>query len=164
MTDKIIFLDIDGPVIPYRCALLEGQTKIMTLFDPVAVGMLNHLCSEYGARIVIHSSWVRIMGGKETYDHCVSQGLKAEHFHEDAYCDENIVWRYTRVAEWLNRHPEVIMYAILDDEPWQDDMDETVPYPDGIQDHLVLVSYYQGFLFDKYNDTLAKLRSPSADL
>jgi hypothetical protein len=154
---KILFLDIDGPMIPYRAMLLEGQTRVMTLFDPIAVGIINHLCKEYGWKIVLHTSWVKIEGGQYTKDHCVKQGIKAEHFHEDAWCDEYINWRYTRVAEWLARHPEVKTYVIVDDEPFAPDQhDIEIPYPDDIVDHIVLVNYYQGLLFSTYNEIRSK--------
>lgn len=155
---KIIFLDIDGPMIPYRAMLLEGQTRVMTLFDPVAVGMLNHLCSEHGYRIVLHTSWIRIMGGDVTMAHCVKQGIKAEHFHSDPYCKEDLHWRYDRVAEWLNRHPETDNYVILDDEPFQYGDDNLIKYPDGMSLHHILVNYYTGFMFSTYNDVLAMMK------
>lgn len=155
---KIIFLDIDGPMIPYRCLLLEGQTRVMTLFDPVAVGMLNHLCKKHGYKIVLHTSWVRIMGGKETLSHCVSQGIKPENFHEDAFCAEHIIWRYDRVAEWLIRHPETENYCILDDEPFQYGDDGEYKYPESMSLHHILVNYYVGFMFSTYNDVLAMMK------
>lgn len=155
MSDKIVFLDIDGPMIPYRCLVMPGQTGIMTIFDPVAVSLLNHLCEEHGWKIVLHTSWVRIMGGEETFKHCVQQGIKAQHFHSDAFCDENIHWRYTRVAKWLEQHPEVTQYAMLDDEPYQFDMDGGAKHPEGMSKHLVLINYYRGFMYEDLMEVLA---------
>jgi len=161
---KIIFLDIDGPMIPYRAMFLPGQTRVMTVFDPIAVSFINNLCKEHGWKVVLHSSWIRIMGGEYTLNHCINQGIKAEHFHADAYCDENINWRYTRVAKWLKDHPEVTEYAIVDDEPYQDDIEySSVAYPDGMSLHMVLVHYYNGFLFSTYNDILAQGKSEAPD-
>lgn len=162
-TSKIIFVDIDGPMIPYRCLFLPGQTRVMTLFDPVAVSLLNHLCEDNDFKIVIHSSWVRIMGGKPTFNHCVSQGIKPEHFHEDAWCNEDINWRYTRVAEWLSRHPEITEYVILDDDPYQDDLFGGFPHPEGMVLRLILINYYEGFVFKHHNDVLSILRDKSSD-
>lgn len=156
MTDKIIFLDIDGPVIPYRAMFLPKQSAPMEVFDPVAVSLLNHLCEENGWKIVLHTSWVQIFGGEYTHKHCINQGIHAGNFHADAWCDENINWRYTRVAKWLNEHPDVTKYAIVDDEPWQEEA--MGDYPTGMQDHLILVNYYQGFMFSTYNDILAQAK------
>lgn len=165
MTDKIIFLDVDGPMIPYRAMFLPGQTRVMTVFDPIAVSFINNLCEEHGWKVVLHSSWIRIMGGEYTLAHCIHQGIKAEHFHTDAYCNENLNWRYTRVANWLNKHPDVTEYAIVDDEPYMDDIyDEANPYPEGMSLHMVLVNYYQGFLFSTYNDILAQSKPETPDV
>lgn len=156
---KIIFLDIDGPMIPGRAYLMpkgnlpyEGVLAgIKADFDPIAVSMLNNICELYDWKIVLHTSWVRIVGGKTTYDHCVSQGLKLEHFHEDAWCDEQENWRYTRVAKWLEAHPGVTQYAILDDEPYQADLVNFGPHPEGIEKHLILIDFDDGLLMKHYN-------------
>lgn len=161
---KIIFLDIDGPMIPYRCLLLPGQTPVMTLFDPVAVSLLNDLCEKNHFKIVLHTSWVRIMGGKPTHEHCIKQGIKAEHFHEDAWTDENIIWRYTRVAEWLERHPEITEYCMVDDDPYQADVYSDHPHPEGMSLRMVLVNYYVGFMFQTYIDIMAILKDENEEL
>lgn len=149
---KILFLDIDGPMIPGRCYTMPGQTKpIVKTFDPVAVGILNNLCQRKGWRIVLHTSWIRVFGSQETYDHCIAQGLKPQYFHKDAWCDEKIAWRYTRIAKWLIEHPEITKYKILDDKPYSVDIDlyEAVlkyPHPEDMEDHLVLVNFYDGII------------------
>jgi hypothetical protein len=155
-SQKILFLDIDGPMIPYRCLVMPKQTPIMTLFDPVAVSLLNHLCDEHGWEIVLHSSWVRIEGGEKTHQHCIDQGIERQHFHQDAWCNEHIDWRYSRVAEWLSRHPEVDKYVMVDDEPYAPDECKEFEHPVGMSSRLVLVNYYDGFLFSTYNDIKAK--------
>lgn len=149
---KILFLDIDGPMIPGRAYTMPGQTKgIVKTFDPVAVGILNRICQDKGWRIVIHSSWLKVFGEKETYDHCIAQGLKPQYFHKDAWCDENIHWRYTRVAKWLAEHPEIKRYHILDDEPYAIDIDlyeavQKYPHPEDMEKHLILVDFWDGII------------------
>lgn len=147
---KVIFLDIDGPVIPSRAFALPGQTLPFTEFDPCCVGILNRLCDELGYKIVLHTSWIkpRIKGGRGTFDHCVRQGIKMEHFHEDAWCDEYIDWRYTRIHEWLQRHPEVTDYIIFDDEPYN--IDRSGVDHGYLADHLYLVDYDIGITPDMY--------------
>ncbi len=143
-------------MIPYRAMFLPGQTTPMEVFDPVAVSLLNNLCSRHGWKIVLHTSWVRILGGEYTQAHCIVQGIKSEHFHHDSYCNENINWRYSRVADWLNKHPEVTEYAIVDDEPYQDDLFGGYKYPEGMSLHMILVNYYVGFTYETYNNILAQ--------
>lgn len=157
-SQKILFLDIDGPMIPYRCLVMPGQTPVWSVFDPVAVSLVNHLCEEHGWKIVLHSSWVRIEGGEKTHQHCVNQGILRDHFHEDAWCKEYIGYRYSRVAEWLSRHPEVSTYVMVDDEPYAPDRFAEFKHPEGMASRLVLVDYYDGFLFSTYNDIKSKDR------
>jgi len=148
---KIIFLDIDGPMIPYKAMWLTGQTPIMTKFDPIAVGMLNNLCKAHGWKIAIHSSWIRVHRPEFVLSHCISQGIKAEHFHEDYTCDDSIHWRYTRVAKWLKDHPDVEDYVILDDEPYKWDDNKDNPHPQDMSLHIIDISYYEGFLLSDHD-------------
>jgi hypothetical protein len=149
---KIIFLDIDGPMIPGRAYTIAGHTKPLVMkFDPVAVGLLNNFCRTRNWQIVIHSSWVRIMGGMKTYEHCLAEGLDKELFHKDAYCDENENWRYTRVAKWLHEHPETTHYLILDDEPYKVDLVTKYPHPEDMEKHLVLIDFEEGMLTSTIN-------------
>jgi hypothetical protein len=153
---KILFLDIDGPMIPGRAYKLPNQTKpfVMT-FDPVAVSIINNVCQQEGYQIILHSSWVRIYGGQETYDHCITQGLKPESFHEDKWTGENENWRYNRVAHWLADHPEVTDYIILDDEPYEPDRSlDPINHPKDMEDHLMLIDFDDGLLMTHWRRML----------
>jgi hypothetical protein len=131
-------------MIPGRAHTLPGQTKpIVKKFDPCAVGLLNNWCETRDWKIVIHSSWIKFAGGQETYNHCVTEGLDPKYFHEDAWCKEDINWRYTRVAEWLHRHPEITHFMILDDEPYRGDLNG-INHPINLRDRLVLVDFQDG--------------------
>lgn len=122
---KALFLDLDGVLLPGRAYMLPNQTKpIVTTFDPCAVAMLNEACRKQKRKIVLHTSWIRTGfwqigrdGPGDVHDHCITQGVNPDHFHEDAYCCRDIHWRYQRIDEWLARHPEVTDYVILDDVP-----------------------------------------------
>jgi hypothetical protein len=152
MVAKILFIDIDGPLIPGRAYNMANQTRpLVKTFDPCAVGLLNRWCQEKGWRMVIHSSWLRVFGEQETYDHCIEQGLKPQYFHKDAWCDGEIHWRYTRVAKWLAQHPEVTRYHMLDDEPYSVDIDlykavQDYPHPEDMEKHLILVDFFDGIV------------------
>lgn len=123
---KVLFLDIDGVVLPGRAYMLPNQTKpVVKTFDPCAVSMINEACRKQNRKIVIHSSWIRYFWGDDlegdVHGHCIAQGIDGSLFHEDLYCNRDIHWRYDRVAEWLARHPEVTDFCIVDDEPDPDD-------------------------------------------
>lgn len=156
--NQILFLDIDGPMIPYRAAWLPEQTPVMTKFDPIAVAMINKLCEKRPElKIVLHSSWVYINGGEETLRHCINQGIKKEYFYEaDPFVKEDIHWRYNRVAEWLERHPEVTGYVIIDDTAYEKDTGG-MQHPQEMNSRLVLIDYNDGITTDKYSDIMEVL-------
>ena len=148
---RVLFLDIDGVILPDRARHLAGQTKpIMKMFDPCAVGLLNQACHQRKFKIVIHSSWVRYWqpsdGASSVRDWCVGQGIKKGHFHEEAQCDPNIHWRYDRIDDWLSRHKEVSRYLILDD----DKPDDGWPR----KKHLLLTNENEGITMEVYRQLL----------
>lgn len=156
---KIIFLDIDGPMIPQRAFLLSGHFTEAALpwdvskFDPIAVAMLNTLCDRYGWKIVIHSSRIKFEGGKKTFLHCVDQGIEARHFHEHSWCDEDENWRFTRIAKWLKEHHEIDEYTILEDTKYARDEDG-YPHPNDIEKHIIVVDFNNGLTWENYERIL----------
>ena len=144
MTEKILFLDIDGPMLPARASFLPNQTTpYWKILDPVAVAMVNNVCETTGRRIVVHSSWVKHQENFENglFAHLVEQGLKSQFFHSDPIC-QPISWRYDRAMEWLKRHPEIVDFVILDDEPPQ-----TLD-PQWLTSNLILVDYMNGLTWE----------------
>ncbi len=131
---KILFLDIDGVFIPFRAYFMAHQTRsVVRAFDPCVVGMVNAICRDTGAKLVIHSSWIRssfheIDPNCEMLDtkypvmqHMINQGLKAEYFHEIAECKYR--WsgnRWIAITDWLydaeDRGEFIEDYFILEDE------------------------------------------------
>lgn len=156
---RVLFLDIDGPMIPYRAAFLPGQTAVMTKFDPIAVAMINKLCEKRpDLKIVLHSSWVYINGGEETLNHCVQQGINLEYFYEpEPYVKEDIHWRYNRIAEWLERHPEITGYVVVDDTPYEADFAGEYKHPQELNSRIVIIDYNDGITINKYEDIMEVL-------
>lgn len=134
--NPILFLDIDGVLIPRRMYDAPNQTRpLVTVFDPGVVGMLNTLARECGAQFVIHSSWLRSnfafisakCGCTDVKQHMICQGLDADAFHKDHSCQYRFSGtRWTAICDWLEDHPEVtnLDYWIIEDEPH--------PYYDGV--------------------------------
>lgn len=122
--DKILFLDIDGPLIPGRAYSMPNQSKsIVTVFDPCAVGLINKACKKQNRKIVIHSSWIltsllakNYLNGKDVHEYCVDQGIDSSLFHDDVYCDRDTPYRYNRIDKWLQEHPGTNDFVVLDDE------------------------------------------------
>jgi len=60
---RIVFLDFDGVISTPRAYLShpalpsEGREYNQLCFDPVAVGLLNLICREWGASVVLTTNW-----------------------------------------------------------------------------------------------------------
>lgn len=113
---KILFLDIDGPLIPMRAYFLPGQTKIVSLFDPCATSLVLKLIEQSGAKLVVSSSW-----GSQGYDKCMAvfekNGIARSHFHTDWVTPRKMSSeRIHEIKWWLDDHPEVTHYVAIDDE------------------------------------------------
>lgn len=119
--NKILFLDIDGPMIPTRAFYLENQGKLMGFgvadtFDPIAVGMLNDVFKETRCQLVISSTW-RIKGLEICKELLTKNKVVYNTIHPDWETPRKMSSnRGEEIKMWLNKHKEVIKYAILDDE------------------------------------------------
>ena len=137
---KIIFLDLDGVLntANYYDRIqhehLPTEDIFGTLFDPKAVEQLSHIIDSTQAKIVISSSWrysgianmramwkARQLPG-EIYDitslHVADDYIQSQMENNpndfDLY-DAMILAREMEIALWLEEHPEVTNYVILDD-------------------------------------------------
>jgi hypothetical protein len=131
---RIIFLDIDGPIINYRTHYVYS-TKFLTgpvedtewkHPDPVISNLLFRICNgNPNIKLVICSSWrVNEQDCRELFGR---MGIE-QFLHEDwrtvlstELAVQNIIYggeRYHEIKEWLLNHPDVTDYRIIDDE-WE---------------------------------------------
>jgi hypothetical protein len=146
-TRRVIFLDMDGvlnsetflrkredehralghtePSSPKRettCTCFQFERQV----DREAVARLNRLVAETGAKIVISSSWRKLLDPPELLRVLVEHGLVAEIIGEtpDGYNDPvmlevhghlDCIFRGHEIDAWLRKHPEVDRFVILDD-------------------------------------------------
>lgn len=124
---KIVFLDIDGVLnsesfwsdktqgARYREAVANGCSKTEQLalanIDPKAVDLLNKILEETDAELVISSTWrthlelpeiLAFMGVKKQIYSVTPTTLKRH--------------RGTEIQMWLDCHPDIDNYIILDDD------------------------------------------------
>lgn len=126
--NKVIFLDIDGVLLPGRAYYAAYQTKpLVTIFDPCVVGMLNHIAEKKDYKFVLHSNWRRteprrIERGLGTLkEYFVEQGILPEYLHEDFMCPMKLSsTRWDDILFWLDAHPDVVDYWIIEDEKCPD--------------------------------------------
>lgn len=116
---KIIFLDIDG-VLNIYC---PSRDKYGCKFHQEFVNNLQHIVDETGAKIVISSSW-RVEGSGIMKSMWMFRKLPGEVIGitpdlyytlsgpkgDDDYC------RGSEIQLWLDNHPEVTNYVIIDDD------------------------------------------------
>ena len=154
---KVIFLDIDGVLvtrnsIKYQHLNFPNDTDIQ--FGKKAVKNLNKLIRLTKAHIVISSTWRLFHSLEELQNIFKKQAIKGEIISttsvEKATIEEDIP-RGQKIADWLEQHPEIKQYVIIDDDV-QADCIQFHPY------NCVETSYKRGFApEDKFNEALAIL-------
>lgn len=133
---KVVFLDIDGVLNSHRTAVCFGgypfevDGKDRAMFDEVALGLIRGIVQTAGAKVVLSSSW-RITHRFEKV------GAALELPIIDRTPSMSGV-RGDEIARWLENHPEVQRYAIIDDN--SDMLPEQMPY-------FVQTNMFDGFLW-----------------
>jgi len=141
-TQKVLFLDIDGVLVNAHTLGLpllprERVNQRHHQFDQECVEILNFVLRKTGAVIVLSSSW-RI--GSEEYfgdlrAYIAEQGVKGTVIsrtpdafqvpNEDGEFDGHWSRRGNEIQKWLDDHPAVDKFAIIDDDS---DMEHLMPY------------------------------------
>lgn len=137
---NIIFLDFDGPLLPARTYFMQdskGQNLMGGKYlDTVAVRMINRLCADTKAKVVISSVW-RSFGFDEVTKTLKEAEFNLSNLHSDWRLSLPIGHRSDKIKEWLENHPEVEKYICIDDEC--------------IKGHpLCRVTFEDGFLSEHY--------------
>lgn len=116
---KVIFLDVDG-VLVNRRSLMDRSGRD-SVADSKCVYALNHITDTTGAKIVVSSSW-RFCGEQEMRLVLAHWKVRAEMISitPDLTRKENNLYVATprgyEIQKWIDEHPEVTAFAILDDE------------------------------------------------
>jgi hypothetical protein len=132
---KVIFLDIDGVLnsgdnmralhrLKVNHGIGETRDQHGQLFDDRCVNFLDCIIRETGAKLVISSTWRRA-GLDKMKSMWNDRGLPGEVIDiTPTTQDPEICERYFQpgadrgyeIQEWLENHPEVEQYVILDDD------------------------------------------------
>lgn len=116
MSERIVFLDIDGPVIPFSMFLIDRYASINRVLAPIPVAVVKMICERSGAKVVFNTTHNINIQGVVNIDHAmVKAGFPAEYIHEDFKTKYPDLPRDTAVMEWMKRHPEVTDWVALDD-------------------------------------------------
>ena len=103
---KVLFLDIDGVV--NRAGTRQRYRGFMGI-DPFLASMVGKIILDTGAAVVLTSTWRHFQGGREEVDRHVYKTFDVTPIADTGFRGEE-------VKMWLDEHPEVTRYAIVDDD------------------------------------------------
>jgi hypothetical protein len=177
---KIIFLDMDGVLNCHsylydrnrKKEIVKAESMFITgrddannesrlwesMIDPNAVKRLNHIIQRTGAKVVLSSSWrYAFPNFKDLEPILRKRGFEGELVDRTKLGKEMLLRhekgagiRGYEVAEWLERHPSVDSFVILDDA---DD------FP-GLDDRLVRTRWATGLLDEHVTLAIKILERP----
>lgn len=125
--NKVIFLDVDGVMTSVRTGWHN--------WDIYAVSFLKWACEMSGTKIVISSTW-RYNRNRDFFEAIFPNLIHDDWKTPNDLSNFDIKCRGDEIKIWLDRHPEVDTYVILDDD---DDMLGDQP--------LIQTDYHNGIMY-----------------
>lgn len=121
MSKRVIFLDIDGPVIPFSMFLINRMASHDRVLAPIPVAVVREICKRADAKVVFNTTHNSPAAGVDDIEVAiVKAGLPASALHSDVKTIYPQIDRDLAVGEWLNRHPEVEDWIAFDDVRFTD--------------------------------------------
>lgn len=125
---KVLFLDIDGVVNSaetFKRRHKEGGRE--RDFDERLSGIIKNIVALTGCKVVLSSSW----RGSEENEALISEHItplldRTPRMHRPVGTGVEYCGRGKEIKAWLEQHPEITRYAIIDDD--SDMMPEQIPY------------------------------------
>jgi len=110
---KVLFLDIDGVCNSAQWA--KAGNSLWHGTDPALVALVRRIIAETKCSVVLSSTWRLYPEARAVVKRDVCHFIDCT-IDMQAGAKRNYVDRGHEVQEWLDRHPEVTQYAILDDD------------------------------------------------
>ncbi len=177
LTMNVIFLDFDGVLDTYHYDSLEDiEKRIVILAD---------ICHKYNCKVVIEASakdaidenTLEIVQGSFVNDifelfnkhgiECIGRTPNVEkRINETSYLS---MWKEDEIMQYLQMHPEVEHYCIIDDDDTKTMMHWKVSDLDKVRNHLVETIYYSNNpdeegLLPRHKDEVGKILKKSKQL
>lgn len=111
---KVLFLDIDG-VCNSRDFVRRTGKSLWNTTDPEAAKLVQRIIKETGCKVVLSSTWRMYPDSRKAVRQQVCKYIDCTKDLQGG-AKRGVVDRGHEVQEWLDRHPEVTQYAILDDD------------------------------------------------
>lgn len=143
---RILFLDVDGPLIPSGMYIINMRASWERLCSPICIAIVNRLCEDAGAKIVLNSTHSR--DGAPAIADLTKAGIEEHRWHETVpmtnYPNKlSGGSRWEAIQDWQERCGEVNWVAFDDDNFTRDE-------------RLVLIDFDVGVTLQHYNQA-AKL-------
>lgn len=150
ITMKIVFLDIDGVA---NCATTNQRHRGFIGIDPHMAFMIGKIQLETDCQFVLSSAWRHAPDGIEEVERCIAKMLDITPSLENTPEKQGIEIAHTlrghEIKAWLDKHPEVTQYAIIDDN--NDMLDEQ-------QSNFFKTSWQTGITEDIMNKIIQHLK------
>lgn len=167
---NVIFLDFDGVLDTYHYNSLEDIER--------RIKLLADICNENNCKIVIEASskdaideeTLKIVEGSWVNDifelfkkygiECIGRTPNVERrIGESTYLS---MWKEDEIIEYLEMHPEIEHYCIIDDDDAKSIMHWDVSDLEKVREHLVTPLYYSNNpneegLLPKHKDEIARI-------
>ena len=156
MPDRVIFLDIDGPMIPYTSFLFNAHASLEQRLDDRCIRVLRLILDRSGAKIVFNTTHNRMLHpeagerGAPGLLHQFAMAGFADDIHPANCTIYPDVDRLTAIRSWLAPRPSDTVWAALDDVSIADPRACLVDADHGIgireYNHCATVFGYKPFL------------------
>lgn len=138
---KVLFLDIDGVA---NCSTTVQRHRGFIGIDPYKAFLIGKIQLDTDCQIVLSSTWRLYGDGIEEVERCIAKLYdKTPRMPRPNGTSWEYRERGKEIKAWLEEHPEVTRYAIVDDD--NDMTDEQ-------QEHFFKTSYFA----DGITDEIAK--------
>lgn len=111
---KVLFLDIDGVCNSLAFAAKNGM-NLWNKVDPAACKLVQQIIAATGCKVVLSSTWRLYPDSLKVVRQEVCQIIDSTPNLQGAGQHYGITARGVEIKDWLDRHPDVERYAILDD-------------------------------------------------
>lgn len=111
---KVLFLDIDGVCNSLAYAQRHGM-NLWNVVDPAACRLVQQIIADTGCKVVLSSTWRLYPDSREVVRKEVCEFIDVTPNMQSTSQHYGITARGVEIKDWLDRHPEVERYAILDD-------------------------------------------------
>lgn len=159
---KIIFMDIDDISNTDRLIAacqdfdeeISPPTRVPRRSDPIVMALFNRAAKVAGAKVVVSSSWIDVVGWTYTHDWLVGSGFDELYFHDDPSIQFGPgSGKAIGIVDWLKQHSEtpVDQVCVVDDDP------NLFPRGHFLKKRQVVVRGPDGLLLEHYRAIIQKL-------